>query len=141
MSRIFWDSMLFIYFLEQHPIYGKRAREILRRIHSRRDELCTSSLAVGEVLVGPQKLKAQDVSAKIEGYFRSNAVTVIPFTHDVALRYAKLRATMKLEPPDAIHLASAAEEGVDVFITNDKDLIGLNVPGIQFIVGMNTDLF
>ena len=31
MSRIFWDSMLFIYLLEGHPKFSPRARQLLDR--------------------------------------------------------------------------------------------------------------
>src|SRR5580693_2033307 len=29
MSRIYWDTMLFVYWLEDHPLYAKRVRHIL----------------------------------------------------------------------------------------------------------------
>jgi len=38
-------------------------------------------------------------------------------------------------------LASAAEAGVDLFLTNDRQLPGLVIPGIQFIAGMGVNLF
>jgi len=45
-----------------------------------------------------------------------------------------------LPPADAIHLASAAQAGTDLFLTNDKNLIGKVVPGIQFIASLDTQL-
>jgi hypothetical protein len=55
--------------------------------------------------------------------------------------YAKIRAENRVSPADAIHLACAAEAGVNLFLTNDRRLTGLIVPGIDFIAGMGVDLF
>ena len=41
---------------------------------------------------------------------------------------------------DSIHLAYAAIAGVDLFITNDKDLPKLHFPEIKFIAGQDTNL-
>ena len=39
MSRIYWDTMLFIYWLEEHPTYVDRLRQILARMEARGDQL------------------------------------------------------------------------------------------------------
>jgi predicted nucleic acid-binding protein len=41
----------------------------------------------------------------------------------MADRAASIRARYRLRTPDAIHLATAILEGVDVFLTNDRDLL------------------
>ncbi len=33
MSRIYWDTMLFIYLLEDHPTFSARAQQLLDRAH------------------------------------------------------------------------------------------------------------
>jgi len=68
-------------------------------------------------------------------------VNLIDFTYDAAIRYSQLRAIQKTKAADAMHLACAAEEGIDLFITNDKDLVGTTVPGIQYVVGLDTNLY
>ena len=40
--------------------------------------------------------------------------------------------------PDAIHLACAASRNINLFITNDKRLLGKNIPGIDFIASLET---
>jgi uncharacterized protein len=37
-------------------------------------------------------------------------------------------------------LLPAASGGIDLFLTGDKQLIGLDVPGMQFIADFNTPL-
>jgi predicted nucleic acid-binding protein len=141
MSLIYWDTMLFVYWFEEHPVYAERIRHILTRMEQRKDALCTSCFAVAEVLVGPYKRGAPDSAARIREAFRPPFVEVLPFASDAADRYAKIRAERGISPADAIHLASAAQKGVDVFLTNDRKLFGQIVPGIQFIVGLDSDLF
>lgn len=141
MSRIFWDSMLFVYLLEEDERYASRVAEILSRIHTRRDDLCTSALAFAEILVGPYKKGDTLGSAKVTEFFQSPFVRVLPFDGKTALHYANIRARIRVSPADAIHLACAASAGTDLFLTNDSSLLGKTVPGIQFIAGLNTDLF
>ncbi len=61
---------------------------------------------------------------------------VVSFDSQVAWRYASLRATHRIRNPDAIQLACAAHFGVDLFITNDRQLQKLDVPGIGFIASL-----
>jgi len=46
-----------------------------------------------------------------------------------------------VSPADAIHLACAANAGIDLFLTDDDRLHSLALPGIHFIAGMNVNLF
>jgi len=62
----------------------------------------------------------------------------VPFTIETADHYARIRGTLGLSPAEAIHLASAAQAGTDLFLTNDKRLVGKIVPGIQFIASLDT---
>lgn len=47
MSRVFWDSNLFIYLLEGSGPQSARVTEIRERMLERDDELCTSTLTRG----------------------------------------------------------------------------------------------
>ncbi len=55
MSRIFWDTMLFIYLLEDHPYPQRESAELLARAHRRGDSLYTSHLALGEIMAGVER--------------------------------------------------------------------------------------
>ncbi len=68
-------------------------------------------------------------------------VELIPFDVNRAARYTKIRATNAVTPADAIHLASAAESRVNLFLTNDHRLQSLIIPGIDFIAGLDVNLF
>jgi predicted nucleic acid-binding protein len=136
MSRVFWDTNLFIYLWED---FGKLSSQVLtlrNRMLTRGDELLTSAITLGEILVKP--IQKQD--AKAVAYYQKLIATtaaVIPFEEKAALAYARLRADRSLRPPDAIQLACAATAGVDLFITNDIRLHSKQIPGIQFIVPLD----
>src|SRR5579863_10251624 len=76
VSRIYWDTMLFIYWLEDHPRYGHRVQQIFERMRDRQDRLCTSTFAVGETLVGFHKRGAIDMAARVRNFFRQDSVEV-----------------------------------------------------------------
>lgn len=141
MSRVYWDTMLFIYWLEEHPVFAKRVDEIHHRMEERRDQLITGAFTVGEVLAGPYRKAPAQRLDDVRRRLRSVVAEIIPFTLETADRYARIRGTLRVSPADAIHLASAAQAGTDLFLTNDKQLLGKIVPGIQFIATIDTPLF
>lgn len=141
MSRIYWDTMLFIYMLEGNAEFGPRVRQIYKEMARRGDTLCTSVFTVGEVLIGPQKLRAREAIEQVSRYFESGDVELIPFSSETAHGYAQIRADHSVLPADAIHLASAAEAQSNLFLTNDRKLQRLKIPGIQFIAGLDGVVF
>ncbi len=138
MSRVYWDTMLFVYWLEDHVEYGKQVEAIYERMTIRGDILCTSTFTVGEVLVGPRKQNDSESERRILEFFESGGVTLLPFTLRSAQAYASIRFLTRASPADSIHLASAAAEGIDLFLTNDLKVRKQVVPGIQFIDGLGT---
>ena len=141
MSRIYWDSMLFIYRLEDHPQHAARMNRIHKRMEKRGDKLCTSVFTVGEVLTGLYKREALEIASQVREAFRSPQIELISYTAETADSYARIRAGHRVSPADAIHLASAGTVGVDLFLTNDHRLQSLAIPGIHFIAGMDVNLF
>lgn len=141
MSRIYWDSMLFVYWLEDHPDHSARMNQIRKRMEARRDTLCSSIFTVGEVLTGFYNRGALEAAAEIRNAFLSPQIDLLPFTPETADHYARIRGNHRVSPADAIHLASAAHAGVNLFLTNDHRLHRLTIPGIDFIAGMDVNLF
>ncbi|MGC2322901.1 MAG: PIN domain-containing protein [Terriglobales bacterium] len=140
MSRIYWDTMLFVYWIEDHPAYRQRIRHVLSRMQARGDCLCTSVFTLGEMLAGAYRQEQGEIADRIRALFRSPDISVLPFTAATADHYGRIRAKLRVSPADAIHLACAAEAEADLFLTNDASLVGKIVPGIKFIAGLQTDL-
>jgi len=140
VSRVYWDTMLFIYWLEDHPQYARRVDAIHSRMEQRHDQLITGAFTFGEVLAGAYRKGAPQLADEARGLLRQIVKEVVPFTLETADRYAQIRGAAGITPADAIHLASAAQAGTDLFLTNDKRLVGKIVPGIQFIASLDTQL-
>ena len=132
--------MLFVYWIEENPVYSVRMNQLVHKMKERGDQLCTSCFAIGEVLVGPRKKRAASLVEQIRNILRPPFVDVIPFTLETADQYAAIRSAQAVSAPDAIHLACAASAGIDLFLTNDKNLVGKVIPGIQFIAGLDSDI-
>lgn len=134
MTRIFWDTSLFLYLFEggQHSGEVKRLRE---RMLERGDRLFTSSLSLGEVLVRPMAA-GDDVGSRYETAM-TRAATIVPFDAAAARHYAALRADRALTPADLTQLSCAAAAGIDMFITNDDRLSGKVIPGVKFISSLD----
>lgn len=140
MRRVYWDTMLYAYWMEGHPSYGPRIAAIHDAMSRRQDRLCASTLVCAEMLVGPTILGDAAGSQAIQSFFESSEVEILPFPLQASPMFAQLRAS-GLKPPDAMHLAIAAHASVDLFITNDRRLHKIAVPGLPFIATLETDLF
>jgi uncharacterized protein len=140
MSRVYWDSMLFIYWLEDHPQYAKQVDAIHSRMKQRQDRLITGAFTFGEVLAGTYRKGRAELADQFRTLLRSVVAEIVPFTVETAEHYARIRGVLGTTPADAIHLASAAQAGTDLFLTNDKSLVGKIVPGIQFIAMLDTQI-
>jgi predicted nucleic acid-binding protein len=140
MSRIYWDTMLFVYWLEQHEQYYPLVQHIVERMDQRQDRLLTSAFTVGEVLTGPKKSGHESATQRFREFFQESSMELVPFTAAAAEHYAEVRARNRISPSDALHLACAAEAGIDLFLTNDRRLHGITVPGIQFIADLHAGL-
>lgn len=136
MSRIFWDTNLFIYLFEDHEKFSTSVAELRQKMLARGDQLLTSTVTLGEILVKPSEAGNRDLCQRYEDALLRTAV-VLPFEVKAARSYGNIRGDRSIRPPDAMQLACAASAGVDLFVTNDQRLSGKNIPGIQFIVSLD----
>lgn len=132
MSRIFWDTNLFVYLLEDKGELTEQVVALRRRMVERKDDLLTSTLTLGEILVKPFGAGDEELARRYERAINA-AATVLPFDRAAATAFAGIRRDRTITPPDAIQLACASVAGVEMFITNDKRLSRKVVSGIHFI--------
>ena len=100
---------------------------------SRGDQLFTSALTLGEILVKPLAVQRPDLVQRYVALFRHPSITVVPFDLDAASFYARIRQDRSIHRGDAMQLACAAAAGIDLLITNDSRLSQKVIPGINFI--------
>ena len=141
MRRIFWDTMVHAYWFEDHKKLSGRVEQIHESMRQRGDTLCSSLFVLNELLVGPLRTKDTAAADLIEKYFHSSAITLLPYPSKAVRIFAELRAQQGIKSLDALHLATAASAGVDLFLTNDRRLHKAVVPGISFIASLDSDLF
>jgi predicted nucleic acid-binding protein len=140
MSLVYWDTMVFIYLLQEHPVHFRTVERIREQMEARGDKLCTSVFTVGEILVEPYRAQRAETITAIRAAFADPEIKLLEFSPEAMDRYARIRAQNRVSPADAIHLACAATAGVDLLITNDERLHKLIIPGIRFITGLELKL-
>jgi len=130
--------MLFIYLLEKNPLYFKTVQRILERSYERNDQLFTSYLALGEVLVGaassPMPRRAEEIRSLID----EMGFSLLPFVERSVAPFAQLRQVYRVKPADAMNLACASAAGIDLFLTGGKNLCKAHVAGVHFISNFET---
>ena len=140
MSRIFWDTNLFVYLLEDYGQLSERVAEVRKRMLSRKDQLYTSTLTLGEILVKPRETNdEQGIRRFIEAL--NGIAVLVSLDQHVARIYASVHQDRSIRAPDAIQLACAAAARSDLFITNDERLSRKSVPGVQFITSLENANF
>jgi uncharacterized protein len=133
--------MLFIYLLENNPAHAPQVKRMHKAMLQRNETPCTSIFTLGEVLTGPRKRNDEAGVRGIKEFFSSDEIELLPFDPDAADRYSIIRAGTRTAQADAIHLASAAAAGVDLFVTNDSKLRKLVIPGIKFMADLEGRIF
>lgn len=136
MSRIFWDTNLFVYLVEDRGARAEQVVALRRWMLEREDELLTSALTLGEVLVKPMETGDKELMRLYEQAI-GQAATVLPFDDRAAPRFAEIRGDRSIRAPDAIQLACAAAADVDLFVTNDDRLSRKHIRGIHFIQSLD----
>lgn len=141
MRRIYWDTMIHAYWFEDNKALSVRVQHVYSTMLKRGDVLCSSAFVLSELLVGPIKEQNFVAADAIEQFFDSDAVTMLSYSRQSVRMFAELRAHHGIKSLDALHLAIAASAGVDLFLTYDRRLHKLTVPGLPFIASLDTDLF
>lgn len=117
MRKIYLDSCIAIYLVEEHPIYGTVIENALA---GESGIVCHSPLTELECLVVPLRLKREDLVERYRRFFELNVQLAMPDT--VYREAARLRAECGLKTPDALHLATARFHNCSELWTNDDRL-------------------
>jgi len=115
------DTPIWIYHLEGSTVYGRAADSVLEAVTRERIRAVASELLLLELLVAPLRKGLQDAADEIElALLHFPNLELVPVTRAILLRAAEIRARYELRTPDAIMLATAAESGATLVITNDS---------------------
>lgn len=128
----FWDTNIFIYLIEENPLYLNQVYKLLDFLEKNEYEIITSTLTLGEILTKPYKDNRLDLVETYKAFF--SEMELIELNSEIASLFAKIRADYKIKTPDAVQLASAVYAKADLFVTNDDGLNRFKSEGCRVVL-------
>jgi len=129
MDYRYWDSVAFLGWLSNEADKASLCRPVLEAAQGGRVVLVTSALTIAEVLwlKGQPKMPAAKAH-EMEAFFRHKWIVVRDVDRFIAEDARRLVWEHNVKPKDAIHLATALRQDVqlDQFDTFDEGLIKLS---------------
>lgn len=126
------DTAVFIYFLEEHPVFLPIVEPLFEAIDAGRLRAVTSTLTLLETLVVPYRAGNLALAAQYEALLvRSRHLSLVDIDRPLLRAAAALRARHAIKTPDALQVAAALSAGCRSFVTNDRKLP--TIPGLQVI--------
>jgi predicted nucleic acid-binding protein len=126
------DTVIFIYFIEEHPQFLPLLGPLFREVDAGRRELVTSALTLLEVLVIPYRSGDQLLAERYEALLtQSRGLRMAEISREHLRAAAQLRAVTGIKTPDSLQLVAALAAGCSTFLTNDRHLPKL--PGLRIL--------
>jgi predicted nucleic acid-binding protein len=127
------DTVVFIYFIEEHPRFLPVLDPVFAAIDKKRLRAVASSLTLLEVLVVPYRAGNIPLAERYEQVLtHSRGLRLIDIDRTQLRAAAQLQALHKgLRIPDAIQVSAALSGGCSVLLTNGRDLPA--VPGLRIL--------
>ena len=126
------DSSIFIYFIEEHPVYLPLVEPLFEAIDRGDLEAVTSSLTLLEVLVIPYRFGNAVLVERYETLLtKSQGLRLVDLDRDFLRSVAQVRAATRAKVPDAMQLAAAMAAECPVFLTNDDRIP--QMPGLRVL--------
>ncbi|MEM2939900.1 MAG: type II toxin-antitoxin system VapC family toxin [Candidatus Bathyarchaeia archaeon] len=122
------DVNIFVYWLGNHPTFGKTAYKWIKKIEEApRGKYITSILTLYQAIViiaglTGKSLKDQELIEETVNSIKSlPGLTITPLTIEDVTQAEKLMREHNLDYEDAIHLATALRNRAKEIISNDED--------------------
>jgi predicted nucleic acid-binding protein len=131
-ATVYLDTSVIIYTVEANPIYYSLLQPLWLKFQVGEIELFTSELTLMEALILPLRNANASLVSDYELLLSSSEIQLVPITRPILRNAANLRATTNLKTPDAIHAATALDEGCILFLTNDSGF--RNVPNLPVVI-------
>jgi predicted nucleic acid-binding protein len=120
-GNVYLDANGFIYSIERIDPYRSVLDTLWQTISTRQITVVTSELTLLEVLVKPLKVGDATTATLFRTVLQHiPEVRMLPITQPILEEAAKLRATLGLRTPDAIHVATALVHSCALMVTNDR---------------------
>ena len=122
-KHIFLDTAPVIYALDNTSPWRQDAKKVFSFVENENILLSTSVITCMEYLVYPYRIKDVAAINAFWSFVKNQDVTI----HNIRQSTAKIGAQIRASYPyfkafDSLQLSVAAENGCDLFLTNDKQL-------------------
>lgn len=119
--KVYLDSNIFIYHTLKDPKRGKQCKALFKKIDNKQIEATTSALALCEIHYNINKyLGSKEATLAIQ-FLLSSSIEFVDVDLPILVNAVNKAHKHKLEIFDAVHLATALTNSVDVMYTYDKD--------------------
>lgn len=129
MISYYWDACCFISRIQRDPDHIDALEYITDEATAERAIIVTSALSIAEVNCINREATLEEMArdaALIARYFDNPYVVVRQVTRRIAELAAAISREFGIKPPDAIHLATAIDAGVQIVHTYDDTLLKLD---------------
>ena len=122
-KRVYMDTNIFIYFLEQSDGYYESVAPIIKACEAGKFFGYTGDVAVAETMIQPYRQDNLSLVANFKAFFATENFLSIQ-AHDAAIfdLAAQLRAKRGIKLIDALHYATALKAGCSFFLSNDSGI-------------------
>ena len=122
-QRAVIDTMVFIYYFEDHDEYGDRSDAVIRDANRGLFEAIVTPVTAAELLVKPIQAKRPDIADRYRmAMAHLDNTRQSDLSWNAGCMAGALRARYGLPLPDMFQVAIAVETGSCALITNDKAL-------------------
>ncbi len=123
VQRLYIETSPFIYYVEDHPVYGGKIDVIFRMVNASSVEVVTSVIKLTETLTKPLKINDKIIEEAYRTLLQETRnITLLPVSAAIAQTAADIRSRYNLRTPDALHIATAVDAQCEAFLTNDFTL-------------------
>jgi predicted nucleic acid-binding protein len=116
------DANIVIYLVETNPVWTPKADARVATLRASGDLVAVCDAARLECLLRPLTVGDAAAEAAFRAFFGSPLVRMLPVTTATWESAARLGATFNFKALDSLHLATAIEQGCDLFLTADARL-------------------
>ena len=135
-QRVYIDANFLIYFFDRRVPYFDVVAPLFAACDCGEFAGFTGDAAVAEVMVHPYRSRSAAEIARGKAFFaRENFITVLAHDARAFDAAAQLRATSSMKLMDALHYATAVQNGCRFLLTNDGDFA--SGPQIE-VIGVRT---
>jgi len=120
--KLYLDANVIIYAIEGEGALRRNVIERLAETEAAEGPVITSRLSRLECRVKPLREGNDRLLQRYDEFFAQESLRVVELSPVVVERATVLRARNGFKTPDALHLATAIEEGAALFLTGDAAL-------------------